>query len=49
MEIWDSQMEAARRALDSANLSPQSIRRHRNHQPAGDRGRVGSGEREAGL
>jgi len=25
MEIWDSQMEAARRALDSANLSPQSI------------------------
>jgi len=25
MEIWGSQMEAARRALDSANLSPQSI------------------------
>jgi len=25
MEIWDSQMEAARRALDSANLSPQNI------------------------
>jgi glycerol kinase len=25
MEVWDSQMEAARRALDSANLSPQSI------------------------
>ena len=25
MEIWDSQMEAARRALDSADLSPQSI------------------------
>jgi glycerol kinase len=25
MEIWDSQMEATRRALDSANLSPQSI------------------------
>ena len=25
VEIWDSQMEAARRALDSANLSPQRI------------------------
>jgi glycerol kinase len=25
MEIWDSQMEAARRALDSANLAPQNI------------------------
>jgi glycerol kinase len=25
MEIWGSQMEAARRALDSAHLSPQSI------------------------
>ena len=25
MEIWDSQMEAARQALDSANLSPQQI------------------------
>jgi glycerol kinase len=25
MEIWDSQMEAARRALDSANLSPRQI------------------------
>ncbi len=25
MEIWGSQMEAARRALDSANLSPQTI------------------------
>jgi glycerol kinase len=25
MEIWDTQMEAARQALDSANLSPQQI------------------------
>jgi glycerol kinase len=25
MEIWDSQMEAARRAIDSANLSPSKI------------------------
>jgi len=25
MEIWDSQMEAARQALDSANLSPRQI------------------------
>jgi glycerol kinase len=45
-EIWNSQVEAARKALHSVNLSPRG---HRNYQPTRDHFNLGPRERSARL